>query len=147
MAFAVSLALYAASWLLLLKAMADAGLDLQSGFRGWGAVARNRHPRWQSFPTGGLYRYTRQPVYVAFFLTLWTAPVWTPDHLMLAAGWSAYCLIGPRWKERRYLRFGGERFQRYQQLVPYWLPSARPRAIPPDLAGPMKIDARGRDGA
>lgn len=120
-----SIALYAGSWLLLLKAMADAGLDLQSGFRGWGAVVRNRRPQWKPFPTHGWFRYTRQPVYVAFFLTLWTAPVWTPDRLLLAVGWTLYCWIGPLFKESRCLRFEGERFRRYQSLVPYWFPSLR----------------------
>jgi protein-S-isoprenylcysteine O-methyltransferase Ste14 len=130
-AFVLSAVTYAGSWLLLLKAMADAGLDLQSGFRGWGAVVRNRRPQWKPFSTHGLYRFTRQPVYVAFFLTLWTAPVWTPDRLLLAVGWTLYCWIGPLLKERRYLRFESERFRRYQSLVPYWLPSARRFAIPP----------------
>lgn len=125
LALAASGILYAGSWLLLLKAMTDAGLDLQSGFRGWGAVARNRRPQWKPFPTHGLYRYTRQPVYFAFFLTLWTGPVWTPDRLLLAVGWSWYCWVGPRLKERRCLRLEGGRFRRYQSLVPYWLPSAR----------------------
>lgn len=136
-ALAGSCALYAGSWLLLLKAMGDAGLDLQSGFRGWGAVARNRRPQRKPFPTHGLYRYTRQPVYLAFFLTLWTAPVWTPDRLMLAVGWSLYCWMGPLLKERRCLRFEGERFRRYQSLVPYWIPSARARSVssPGDAPG------------
>lgn len=141
----VSTGLYAGSWLLLLKAMSDAGLDLQSGFRGWGAVVRNRRPRWKPFPTHGLYRFTRQPVYVAFFLTLWTAPLWTPDRLLLAAGWSLYCGIGPLFKERRCLRFEGERFHRYQSLVPYWLPSPRARSIPP-LASACATPGRGEPG-
>jgi protein-S-isoprenylcysteine O-methyltransferase Ste14 len=125
MALVASLALYAGSWLLLLWAMIEAGLDLQSGFRGWGAVVRNRVPRWKPFPTHGLHRHTRQPVYVAFFLTLWTGPVWTPDRLLLALVWAAYCVLGPRWKEGRILRFEDDRYRRYQAQVPYWLPRLR----------------------
>jgi len=125
-ALLVSRALYAGSWLLLLKAMADSGLDLQSGFCGWGAVIRNRRPHYRPFPTHGLYRHTRQPVYVAFFLTLWTAPIWTPDRLLLCVVFSLYCWFGPLFKEHRYLHFEYERFRRYQSLVPYWLPNWRP---------------------
>ena len=33
-------AVYAASWLLLLKTMSDAGLGVQTGYLGWGAVRR-----------------------------------------------------------------------------------------------------------
>jgi len=123
--------LYAGSWLLLLKAMFDSGIDLQSGFCGWGAVIRNRRPQLRPFSTRGLYRHTRHPVYVAFFLTLWTAPVWTPDRLLLAGVWTLYCWFGPLLKEHRYLCFQGERFRHYQSLVPYWVPNARACAIPP----------------
>jgi len=126
-----SSALYTGSWLLLLKAMLDSGIDLQSGFCGWGAVIRNRRPQLKPFSTHGLYRHTRQPVYVAFFLTLWTAPVWTPDRLLLAVVWTLYCWFGPLLKEHRYVRFQGERFRRYQSLVPYWLPNARACAVAP----------------
>ncbi len=125
-----SSALYAGAWLLLLKAMSDSGLDLQSGFCGWGAVIRNRRPRYRTFSTRGLYRHTRQPVYVAFCLILWTAPVWTPDRLLLCGVWTLYCALGPRLKEARYLRFDGERYRHYQSLVPYWLPNLRPCAAP-----------------
>jgi len=128
-------ALYTAAWLLLLKAMTDSGLDVQSGFCGWGAVIRNRRPRYRTFPTHGLYRHTRQPVYVAFCLILWTSPVWTPDRLLLCAGWTLYCALGPRLKEARYVRFEGERYRHYQTLVPYWLPNLRP-CVAPALAPP-----------
>ena len=109
----------------LLKTMADAGLALQTGFLGWGAVVRGKAPSYRPFATGGSFRWVRQPVYVAFALTLWTAPVWTPDHLILALAWTAYCVLAPRHKERRYLAAYGEDFERYRQAVPYWLPRRR----------------------
>lgn len=116
---------YAASWVFLLKAMRDAGMAVQTGFLGWGAVARGRDPKFNGFPECGTFRFVRQPVYLAFACTLWTGPVWTPDHLLLAVTWTAYCLAGPLLKERRYLQFYGEAFARYQQRVPYWLPLGR----------------------
>ena len=115
-------AAYAASWVFLLKAMADAGLAAQTGALGWRAVVAGRRPSRGSFPTGGCFRCVRQPVYLAFALTLWTGAVWTPDHLFLAVAWTAYCALGPQLKERRYLRLYGEPFARWRARVPYWLP-------------------------
>jgi protein-S-isoprenylcysteine O-methyltransferase Ste14 len=77
-------------------------------------------------PTTGLFRIVRQPIYVAFALTLWTVPTWTPDHLALAVVLTANCLIGPLSKERRFrLRFG-QNLLAYANKVPYWLPWPRP---------------------
>jgi len=127
-------AVYSGAWLLLLKSMHDSGLEVQSGFLGWSAVARGRAPRYGPFRERGTFRYVRQPIYVAFSLALWTGPVWTPDHLLVACGWTAYCLAGPLLKERRYLRIHGEAFQRYRARVPYWLPALR-RLEPAALRG------------
>ncbi len=113
---------FCASWILLLKAMWDAGLAVQTGFHGWAAVARGTDPAKVRLSRSGTFRYVRQPVYVAFALTLWTGPVWTPDHLAIAVMWTAYCVFGPLLKERRYLQFYGEAFREYRNTVPYWLP-------------------------
>ena len=124
----VSNGLYAASWIFLLKALYDAGFPLQTGSLGWTAVWRGEKPVYGSFPTGGLYRWTRQPVYLGFALTLWTGPVWTPDRLALALLWTTYCVVGPRLKERRYLRRHGENFRRFQAEVSYMVPGPRKAA-------------------
>jgi protein-S-isoprenylcysteine O-methyltransferase Ste14 len=58
-------------------------------------------------------------------LTLWTVPVWTPDQLALAVSLTAYCLLAPRLKERRFAARYGERFERYRAEVPYALPTLR----------------------
>lgn len=120
--------LYAISWLLLFKSMSDAGLGLQTGFLGWSAVWSNRRPRYKPFPRAGMFRYSRQPIYVSFTLILWTAPVWTADHLVLAVIWTAYCFGAPVLKERRFLRYYGDAFARYRATVPYLMPD--PRAKP-----------------
>lgn len=115
-------AAYAASWLLLLKASVDAGAEVQSGALGWLSLLARIRPVFPPMPTAGLFRLIRQPIYVAFALTLWTVPVWTPDQLVLAIGYTAYCLLAPRLKERRYAARYGEQFQRYRATVPYALP-------------------------
>jgi protein-S-isoprenylcysteine O-methyltransferase Ste14 len=122
---AVITAAYACSWLLVMKSMSDAGLEIQTGSVGWTSVARGRAPRHSDFPTCGSFRYVRQPIYLAFTLTLWTGPVWTPDHLLIAVLWTLYCIAGPALKERGYLGYYGARFRRYREQVPYWVPSSQ----------------------
>jgi protein-S-isoprenylcysteine O-methyltransferase Ste14 len=118
-------AAYGASWLLLLKASYDAGAEVQSGALGWMSLMAGRRPVFPDMPTTGLFRFIRQPIYVAFALTLWTVPVWTPDQLTLAVGYTAYCLLAPRLKERRFAARYGNRFERYRTEVPYAVPRFR----------------------
>ena len=115
-------AAYAASWLLLMKASFDAGAEVQSGALGWLSLLGRIKVRFPDMPSLGLFRVIRQPIYVAFALTLWTVPVWTPDQLALALSLTAYCLLAPRLKERRFSARYGERFERYRAGVPYALP-------------------------
>jgi protein-S-isoprenylcysteine O-methyltransferase Ste14 len=113
---------YAASWLILMKASFDAGAEVQSGALGWMSLLARIRPVFPDMPTSGLFRLIRQPIYVAFALTLWTPPVWTPDQLVLAVSLTAYCLLAPRLKERRFAARYGARFYRYRAEVPYILP-------------------------
>ncbi|MFN7224751.1 MAG: methyltransferase family protein [Paracoccaceae bacterium] len=125
-AFWAVTAAYAASWLILLKASFDAGAEVQSGALGWMSLLARIRPVFPDMPTQGLFRLIRQPIYVAFALTLWTVPVWTPDQLLLAASYTAYCLLAPRLKERRFAARYGQRFDRYRAAVPYALPRLPP---------------------
>ncbi|WP_421696273.1 bifunctional 2-polyprenyl-6-hydroxyphenol methylase/3-demethylubiquinol 3-O-methyltransferase UbiG [Aestuariivirga sp.] len=116
---------YAASWVLLMKAIFDAGTELQLGALGWLSLLARIKPQYPDMPTLGLFRHIRQPIYVAFALTLWTVPVWTPDQLVLAISYTAYCVLAPRLKERRFAFRYGDRFKHYRNSVPYMLPSSR----------------------
>lgn len=115
--------LYGVSWILLAKSMSDAGLDTQIGIIGWRSVWRGEKPIYKPFARTGMFRYSRQPIYGSFTLILWTAPVWTPDHLVLATLWTAYCVLAPLVKEKRYRQWYGMAFERYQRRVPYWFPA------------------------
>ena len=115
-------AAYGASWLILLKASFDAGAEVQSGALGWMSLMARIRPVFPDMPTQGLFRVIRQPVYVAFTLTLWTVPVWTPYQLVLAISFTAYCLLAPRLKERRFAARYGSRFDHYRAAVPYAVP-------------------------
>ncbi|MGA7049946.1 MAG: isoprenylcysteine carboxylmethyltransferase family protein [Mycobacterium sp.] len=127
-ALAVLVVLYATSWALLGKSMMDAGLALQTGSLGWIALLRGRQAVYPAMPQTGLFRLTRQPIYVSFALTLWTVPTWTPDQLVIAVVFTAYCLFGPLFKEARYRRIYGPAFDGYARGVPYWLPRPGLRA-------------------
>ena len=119
--FWIICASYTAAWLLLAKASFDAGLEVQSGGLGWLSLLQKIKPVFPDMPQSGLFRLIRQPIYVAFALTLWTVPVWTPDQLVLATAYTAYCLLAPKLKERRFTALYGERFAAYQARVPYVL--------------------------
>jgi protein-S-isoprenylcysteine O-methyltransferase Ste14 len=88
-------------------------------------------PVFPDMPTYGLFRVIRQPIYVAFASTLWTVPVWTPDQFVLAVSYTAYCLLAPRLKERRFAARYGERFHRYRAAVPYVVPRLTQAKGPP----------------
>ncbi len=116
---------YAIAWALLMKASFDAGAEVQSGALGWMSLLARRAPRFPDMPTLGLFRVIRQPIYLAFALTLWTVPVWTPDQLLLASGLTAYCLLAPKLKERRFEARYGARFDAYRATTPYMIPKFR----------------------
>lgn len=118
----VILAADVGAWLLLLKAIWDAGIEVQTGLLGWLSVLRGRRPVYPPMPEGGLFRRIRQPIYLAFALTTWATPVWTPDQLAVAVTLTAYCALGPLLKEARLRRRFGERFDAYRAATPYWVP-------------------------
>ncbi|MEJ6395451.1 isoprenylcysteine carboxylmethyltransferase family protein [Gymnodinialimonas sp. 2305UL16-5] len=123
----VVLTAYAACWLFLMKASFDAGAEVQSGALGWMSLMAKRKPRFPDMPQTGMFRVIRQPIYLAFALTTWAVPVWTPDQLVLALLLTAYCVIAPLLKERRFRARYGERFEAYAARVPYMVPRlARP---------------------
>lgn len=124
-------AAFAAAWVALGVAMRDAGLSVQTGSLGWTSVWRDRAPAYPPMPTTGTFRLCRQPVYVAFALTLWTVPVWSPDALAIALTWTAYCVVGPLHKEARFRRAFGAAFEAYVRRTPYWLPVGARRPAPP----------------
>ena len=116
---------YASAWLLLGVAVIDAGVEVQSGAWGWMSLAANRAPQFPDMPTRGTFAFIRQPIYVAFALTTWTVPTWTPDQLAVALALTTYCLGAPLLKERRFAKRYGTRFTQYQARVPYALPRFR----------------------
>jgi methanethiol S-methyltransferase len=124
---------YVASWAILAKASFDAGAEVQSGALGWLSLLQNIRPVFPDMPTTGLFRFIRHPIYLGFTLTLWAVPVWTPDQLAVALSFTAYCLVAPLLKERRFSRLYGKKFAAYRARVPYIVPRLmRPKLDPPN---------------
>ncbi len=118
----ITTGVYVFGWVLLMKSMADAGLGVQMGYLGWWAVWRNRPVEYKTWKAKGTLRSSRHPMYLAYTLLLWSGPVWTPDHALLAGIWSLYCIAAPMHKESRYAKRYGESFREYQKKVPYFIP-------------------------
>ena len=118
---------YLGAFGLLGLSILNSGIALQSGFNGWWAVLLGRAAKYPDMPTSWLFAVIRQPIYVSFALTTWATPTWSPDQLMLAISLTAYCLIGPLFKEARFKTLYGDRFKAYTEQVPYWFPYPRPR--------------------
>ena len=123
--YVATIGLFTASWVLLMKASFDAGAEVQSGLLGWWSLLLNRVPVFPDMPVRGLFRFLRQPIYLAFAMTLWTVPTWTPDQLAVSGVLTLYCLLGPLLKERRFERLFGPRFESYRRSTPYVIPDLR----------------------
>ena len=115
--------LYSCSWLLLVWASIDAGAELQSGALGWMSLAQNKAPKFPELPTFGLFKFIRQPIYASFALTTWTTPNWTLDQLLIAVVFTIYCVVAPKFKEKRLEKRFGHKFTNYKSQVPYMIPS------------------------
>lgn len=72
-----------------------------------------------------LYRWVRHPLYLGMLIGLWVAPAMSVGHLLLAALFTGYVLIGAHHEERDLLRVYGEQYRRYQEQVPMLLPIPR----------------------
>jgi protein-S-isoprenylcysteine O-methyltransferase Ste14 len=68
-----------------------------------------------------LYRQVRHPLYLGFILGLWSAPTMTVTHLVLAAGLTAYILIGVRFEEKDLIATHPE-YEAYRRRVPMLVP-------------------------
>ena len=113
---------YLISWLLLSLASVQAGWRLQTGFLGWYSVLKGRAIIFPPMPVNGLFTLTRQPIYLAFCLVLWSAPIMTLDLFILAFSYTIYCYFAPRLKEKRFQSIYGQAFETYKSKVPYFLP-------------------------
>jgi protein-S-isoprenylcysteine O-methyltransferase Ste14 len=93
-----------------------AGLD-----RVW-AYLRRRERMGSTFRTPPLYRAVRHPMQLGVLLAVWATPVLTVGRLVLAAGLTAYVLVGLWFEERDLVRAFGAEYEAYRRRVPQLVP-------------------------
>jgi len=124
-----------AGWVLLARAMSEAGLGVQTGATGWLAMWRGGRPRYpRGFPEHGLHALCRHPIYASFIVLLWASPHWSLDRLLIAAPLTAYCVYGPKRKEARYRARHGAAYAEYLSRTPALFPRLFPRKAPSVVA-------------
>jgi protein-S-isoprenylcysteine O-methyltransferase Ste14 len=87
----------------------------------WARLTGRAAPESQ-FRTPLLYRFVRHPLYLGLLLGLWAGPEMSAGRLLLAAGFSAYILVGIGFEERDLVAQFGERYRRYRAEVGMLLP-------------------------
>ena len=91
----------------------------------WRAL-RNQRAGEPVFRTPLLYRYVRHPLYVGVLLGVWATPRMTAGHLLFAAGFTFYILVGIYFEERDLIAAFGSRYATYRRNVGMLLPKRRP---------------------
>lgn len=67
--------------------------------------------------TPGYYRLVRHPIYLGFFIALWSAPQMTIGHMLLSVALTAYIYIGIHYEERDLVSHYGEDYADYRRKV------------------------------
>jgi len=91
------------------------------GFRGLLPVAVPFRERW-------MYRFDRHPIMTGLLVGLWAVPEMTLGHLLFAAGFSAYVVLGVQFEERALRRRLGAVYESYRRRVPALVPTFPSRA-------------------
>ena len=78
---------------------------------------RGTSARPLEFRTPLFYRYVRHPLYSGFLIAFWATPDMTYSHLLLAAGFTVYILIGIAYEERDLMAHFGETYGEYRRKV------------------------------
>lgn len=92
------------------------------GLRQVAEHARRRAVSGPEFQTPGFYRYVRHPIMVGFFIAFWATPTMSRGHLLFAVVTTVYILVALRFEERDLRRAFGERYERYRERVPMFVP-------------------------
>jgi protein-S-isoprenylcysteine O-methyltransferase Ste14 len=76
-----------------------------------------------SFSTPLFYKYVRHPLYVGWMMAFWFTPTMSGAHLLFAVMTTAYMLAAIRWEERDLIAVFGEKYTRYRESVPMFIPN------------------------
>jgi protein-S-isoprenylcysteine O-methyltransferase Ste14 len=114
--------LYAAGWLILVSSTFQIGHFDLFGLRQAFARARSRAYAEPEFRQPLFYRLVRHPIMVGFLISFWATPDMSAGRLFFAATASAYILVAVRFEEHDLRRELGERYERYTDEVPRFVP-------------------------
>jgi protein-S-isoprenylcysteine O-methyltransferase Ste14 len=112
-----------------IQLLALAGMLLS--FRGTGALAflgldslltKPAAPPNRALMRGGLYKYSRHPIYFFSLVFLWLFPLMSWNIQALAIGVTLYTLIGSRFEERKLVGEFGQAYIDYRKVTPWIIP-------------------------
>lgn len=131
--------LYALGWLLLLYTtfLID-HFDLFGLRQVWRHV-RSKEYEPPQFHTPTLYKLVRHPLYIAWLVIFWAAPVMTVAHLIFAIVTTLYILVAIQFEERDLITAHGEDYVEYRRRTPMIVP----RLWPAKQASSPSQEARG----
>lgn len=113
---------YLGGWVLMFAATNMIDGDDLMGLRQVRAYRDGREIEPIDFQTPYLYAYIRHPIVAGFLVAFWVTPRMSVGHLLFAGGMTAYVLVGVKLEERDLVAAFGDRYRRYLEEVPGFLP-------------------------
>ena len=74
------------------------------------------------------YKLVRHPIYTGFFIAFWATPDMTYSHLLAAAGFTIYIMIGISYEEKDLLETFGQQYADYRKRVGAFIPGIGKKA-------------------
>jgi protein-S-isoprenylcysteine O-methyltransferase Ste14 len=91
-------------------------------FIGLRQLMEGRKSQRRTLVTGGLYRYTRHPMYLASMLVMWLKPAMSLNLLALFSFMSLYFVLGTYHEEKLLVNQFGAAYVAYREKVPRIFP-------------------------
>lgn len=83
----------------------------------------------EALQTGGVYRFSRHPLYVFSLLVIWFQPTMTEALFAFNLGATAYFLLGSRLEEKRLIAAFGNDYREYRSKVGWMFPRLRRKSV------------------